>query len=616
MATKRNLPAALPPVRQENISVDPPARSAAGLPALVSSLSHVAQEMNLHTCFRSLSRLNQMGGIDCPGCAWPDPDTDRSAIGEFCENGVKAVAWEATRKKVTPAFFRRHSVADLSLWSDFELGKAGRITQPMVLRENRSHYEPVSWEEAFGMVAAALQSCPDPDKALFYTSGRTSNEAAFLYQLFARMYGTNNLPDCSNMCHESSGVGLSETLGIGKGSVRLEDFQLADLIIVAGQNPGTNHPRMLSALEAAKKNGAAVISINPLREAALVRFKHPQHVNGLLGHGTDISDLFLQVRINGDVALFKAIMRLLLEAEDARPGSVFDLPFIREKTTGFDDFIGALRQEDAMDLAQLAGVPFEQVRQAADLIRERKKIIICWAMGLTQHKNAVGNIRELVNLLLLKGSIGKPGAGTCPVRGHSNVQGDRTMGIWEAPPPAFLDRLEKVFDFKPPRRHGYNTVRAIQAMADGLIQVFFGLGGNFLSATPDTRFTASALRRCNLTVHVSTKLNRSHLITGRTALILPCLARTDTDRQVAGPQFQTVENSMGIVHATRGRLAPPSPHLLSEVDIVCRLAAATLPPSSVDWHSLRDDYDRIRNLIELSIPGFERFNERARYPAG
>lgn len=614
MPDQRPIP--VPPVETEHPRVGEPKETAAGIPALVSSLRHVAGEMTVSSCVKTLSTLNQMGGFDCPGCAWPDPDQVRSALGEFCENGVKAVAWEATRKRATPGFFKKHSLYELSRWSDHDLGKAGRITHPMLLHQGASHYEPVSWEAAFRLVADQLRACPSPDDALFYTSGRTSNEAAFLYQLFVRMYGTNNLPDCSNMCHESSGAGLSETLGIGKGSVRLEDFHLADLVLVVGQNPGTNHPRMLTALQAAKRRGAAIISVNPLREAALVRFRHPQELSGILGEGTAIADLFLQVRINGDVALFKSIMRLLLEAEEAQPGSVFDLDFIRGKTAGYEPFVEDLRRQDARELADQAGVPFDQVVQAADMIRQRRNIIICWAMGLTQHKNAVGNIRELVNLLLLKGSIGKPGAGACPVRGHSNVQGDRTMGIWEAPQPAFLDRLAEVFHFEPPRHHGYNTVRAIQAMAEGKIKVFFALGGNFLSATPDTEHTARALQHCELTVHVSTKLNRSHLITGRQALILPCLGRTESDVKAGKPQFQTVENSMGIVHSTEGRLKPASPHLLSEVDIVCRLAEATLPPSDVGWLKLRDDYDQIRELIERTIPGFEDYNRRVRNPAG
>ncbi len=629
-------PTPLTPLDPENIRIRKPETVAAGLPALTSSLRHVWEEMTLSACVKTLTTLNQMGGFDCPGCAWPDPDEHRSALGEYCENGVKAVAWEATKKRVTPAFFKKNSVRELSQWSDFKLGKAGRITHPMVLRAGATHYEPISWDDAFSLIANELRSLPSPDEALFYTSGRTSNEAAFLYQLFVRMYGTNNLPDCSNMCHESSGVALSETLGIGKGSVKLEDFYIADLILVIGQNPGTNHPRMLSALQTAKRAGAKIISVNPLREAALTRFKHPQSVGDMLGSGTEISDLFLQVKINGDVALLKAILRLMLEAEDAKPGSVFDHDFIQKNTAGYEDFIADLRRQDAAALAAEAGVPLEQVRQAADLIISKQKIIVCWAMGLTQHKNAVGNIREIVNLLLLKGSIGKPGAGTCPVRGHSNVQGDRTMGIWEAPKKQFLDKLAENFHFEPPRHHGLNVVRAIQAMADGKGKIFFALGGNFLSATPDTEFTAKALQSCQLTVQVSTKLNRSHLIAGRQALILPCLGRTERDVQKGGEQFVTVENSMGIVHSSQGKIAPASKRLLSEPAIVARLAAATLttrhadtfpggaagayPPrggaGGVNWLELIEDYARIRLLIEKTIPGFENYNERARNPAG
>jgi molybdopterin-dependent oxidoreductase alpha subunit len=605
-----------PPIEKENIRLSEPKTTAAGPPSLVSAARHIFREMNLRACVKTLNNLNQIDGIDCPGCAWPDPADHRSSLGEYCENGVKAITEEATYKRVLPEFFKEHSVAELSHWSDYKLGKSGRLTHPMILRPGATHYEPIDWEGAFKEIAGQLNALDSPDEAIFYTSGRTSNEAAFLYQLFVRQFGTNNLPDCSNMCHESSGVALSETLGIGKGSVKLEDFYITDLIVVMGQNPGTNHPRMLSALQTAKRNGAKIISINPLKETGLTAFKHPQQVGAWLGKSTALSDLFLQVRINQDVPLLKAILKLLLAAEE-RDGNVLDKAFIEEHTEGVDQLKADLTQYDLNDLAEQSGVPLTEIEKAAELIIAAEKMIVCWAMGLTQHKNGVQNIRELVNLLLLKGCVGKPGAGTCPVRGHSNVQGDRTVGIWDRPKPAFLDKLAEVFDFEPPRRHGFNTVEAIEAMAKGRGKVFFAMGGNFLSATPDTEYTAKALQNCELTVQVSTKLNRSHLVTGKTALILPCLGRTEIDRQAGGEQFVSVENSMGIVHSSRGRLEPASEHLLSEPAIVARLAFTTLgDKTKTDWLHLIEDYDRIRDLIERSVPGFDHYNRRVRNAGG
>jgi molybdopterin-dependent oxidoreductase alpha subunit len=564
---------------------------------------------------KMLLQVNQTEGFDCPGCAWPDPDDHRSVV-EFCENGAKAISEEATTKRVGPEFFAKYSVAELSKHTDYWLGKQGRLTHPMVLRKGKSHYEPIPWDDAFALIAAHLKACSSPDEAVFYTSGRTSNEAAFLYQLFVRQFGTNNLPDCSNMCHESSGVALKETIGIGKGTVKLSDFDLADLILVIGQNPGTNHPRMLTALQSAVRNGAKIIHINPLPEAGLQRFKHPQEVRGVLGKGTTLATLFLQVRINGDVALLKGIMKEML-AEEERTGKVFDKKFIAEQTTGFEEFIADIKAESWDLIVEQSGISREQIKEAADLIMKSNRMITCWAMGLTQHKNAVANVQEVVNLHLLRGMIGKPGTGVCPVRGHSNVQGDRTMGIYERPDAAFLDRLAKNFGFEPPRHHGYDVVDAIKAMHDGKVRVFFAMGGNFLSATPDTNYTAEALRRTKLTVHVSTKLNRAHLITGEEALILPCLGRTELDIQDGKPQFVSVENSMGIVHASRGSLPPASEHLLSEPVIVARLAKATLgEKSAVDWEWLVKDYDRIRDLIEKTIPGFENYNTRVRSKSG
>lgn len=607
-----------PPIEDENIIISKPETVAAGAEALTSSLKHIAREGNATNCTKSLFALNQVNGYDCPGCAWPDPDDakDRSSLGEYCENGVKAVAEETTAERVTPEFFQKHSIEEISKWSDYKIGKSGRLTHPMILKKGSSHYEKINWEDAFKTIAKELNKLNSPDEAIFYTSGRTSNEAAFLYQLFVRQYGTNNMPDCSNMCHESSGVALSETVGIGKGSVRLEDFYIADLIIIIGQNPGTNHPRMLSALQKSKKAGAKIISINPLKETGLIKFKHPQHPKDMLFGGTKLTDLYLQVKINEDVALLKAILKMMVAAEDEKPGSVFDHEFIKNSTKGIDAFLADLEKENLEELIAASGVAEKEIRKAADLIIQKKKIIICWAMGLTQHKNGVDNIREVVNLLLLKGSIGKPGAGTCPVRGHSNVQGDRTMGIWEILKPDFAKKLKENFDFDPPLEHGYNTVQAIKAMGEGKAKVFFAMGGNFLSATPDTEYTAKALQNCDLTVQVSTKLNRSHVVTGKTAIILPCLGRTEVDVQADGNQFVSVENSMGIVHQSNGGLEPASPYLKSEPAIVAGLAAATLTASKTDWLWLVEDYNRVREIIEKTIPGFDNYNDRVRNEGG
>ncbi|HEY0321350.1 MAG TPA: FdhF/YdeP family oxidoreductase [Pyrinomonadaceae bacterium] len=607
---------AQPPEELEGLSVKPPSKVAGGIPAVVVALKHAWGEMGVVRGTRTLLELNQKGGFDCPGCAWPDPDGERSHA-EFCENGAKHVADEATKKRVTPEFFRKWSVADLALKSDYWLGKQGRITHPMMLREGATHYEPVSWEEAFKLVADELNALRSPDEAIFYTSGRTSNEAAFLYQLFVRQLGTNNLPDCSNMCHESSGSALTETIGIGKGTVTLDDFEQADAIFIIGQNPGTNHPRMLSTLQAAKRRGSTIVHINPLPETGLNRFKHPQEVFRILGQGTELADLFLQVRINGDVALLKGIMKEVMEEEERRPGLVLDRKFIEDKTAGFEEFAQALKSVEWDALSEQSGISRSGMRKAAEVFTRAERTIVCWAMGLTQHKNAVANIQEIVNLLLLRGQIGKPGAGVCPVRGHSNVQGDRTMGIWERPTEAFLDSLAKEFDFEPPRKHGLDTVEAIKAMHEGRARLFFAVGGNFLSATPDTEYTADALRSCRLTAHVSTKLNRAHLITGEQALILPCLGRTEIDVQETGEQFVTMENSMGIVHSSRGKLEPASEHLLSEPAIIARLAAQTLGSrSSIDWQWYLADYDRIRDAIMRTIPGFDDYNRRVREPSG
>lgn len=613
---KNNIPNPQPPSNLTGLKLSTPKKVAAGFPAIVSSLQHVFGAMGIRRGSKALLNVNQKNGFDCPGCAWPDPDDERSRIGEYCENGAKAIAEEATTKKLDAPFFAKNSIPYLSTLSDYEIGKKGRIAQPMYLKSGSNFYEEISWDEAFLRIAKHLNGLNDPNEAVFYTSGRTSNEAAFLYQLFVREYGTNNLPDCSNMCHESSGVALSETLGIGKGSVTLEDFNDTDVVLILGQNPGTNHPRMLSALQKAKKRGASIIAINPIVEAGMVGFSNPQQLNGLLGGKTKLADIYLQVKINGDMALLQALAKLLLQAEEQNPGNVLDKLFIEQHTLGFEAYKAHLEVLSLADLVQFCGIPLAELQKVADLLATKKKIIACWAMGLTQHKNAVDTIKEIVNILLLKGSIGKPGAGTCPVRGHSNVQGDRTMGIYEKPTKSFLDTLEKEFRFSPPRENGFDTVASIKAMHAGVAKVFFAMGGNFLSASPDTLYTAKALQNCNLTVHVSTKLNRSHLIHGNEAIILPCLARTDKDLTGGKQQFVSVENSMGVVHKSMGNLLPVSQNMLSEVEIVCRLAKATLPHSKIEWESYIMDYDQIRQRIEKCVPGFQNYNKRIRLPAG
>jgi molybdopterin-dependent oxidoreductase alpha subunit len=607
---------AQPPDEVSSPEVKPISKVAGGIPAVLSAAKYTFREMGVVRGTRTMLQLNQTQGIDCPGCAWPEPDGERSHF-EFCEEGAKHVADEATRKRVTPEFFKKWSVRELSQQPDHWLNQQGRITHPMWLRAGGDHYEVINWEDAFALVANELNSLASPDEAIFYTSGRTSNEAAFLYQLFVRQFGTNNLPDCSNMCHESSGTGMKEVIGFGKGTVTLEDFDLADAIFVIGQNPGTNHPRMLTSLLQAKRRGCKIVHINPLPETGLARFKHPQEVWTWLGKGTKLADLFLQVRINGDVALLKGIMKEVLEAEERRPGQVLNREFIQQCTTGFEDFAVALNKVHWGDLLDQSGVSKVKIEDAARIFISSERVIFCWAMGLTQHKNAVANIQEIVNLMLLRGQMGKPGAGLCPVRGHSNVQGDRTMGIWEQPSQDFLNRLGNEFGFDAPRRHGLDTVHAISAMHAGKAKVFFALGGNFLSATPDTEYTAEALRRCRLTAHVSTKLNRAHLITGNQALILPCLGRTEVDEQENGPQFITTENSMAVVEGWQGRLPPASEHLLSEPAVVVGLAKAVLGSrSSVDWDGLLANYDRIRDHIEHVVPGFDEYNQRARQPGG
>jgi molybdopterin-dependent oxidoreductase alpha subunit len=605
------------PERFTGLKLTAPKEVAAGIPAVISSAGHIFSEMGLGRGLKALAKLNQKDGYDCPGCAWPDPDDERSAIAEYCENGAKAIAEEATSKKLTAEFFRENSLAELSLLDDYQIGKKGRVAQPMYLPIGATHYQEISWENAFKKIATQLNSLSSPDEAVFYTSGRTSNEAAFLYQLFVRAYGTNNLPDCSNMCHESSGVALTESIGIGKGSVKLGDFYEAEVILILGQNPGTNHPRMLSALQKAKEKGAKIISINPLPETGLISFSNPQTIKGALGIKAKLTDCFLQVKLNGDMPLLQALERLLLQEDEKKPGSVFDQDFISKQTSGYSEFVSHLKKQNFDDLLLASGISLQQITEVFEILKHKNKIIACWAMGLTQHKNAVDTIKEVVNLLLLKGSIGKPGAGTCPVRGHSNVQGDRTMGIYEKPSSSFLNSIKKSFDFDPPHKFGYDTVECIHAMHAGDAKVFFAMGGNFLSATPDTTYTAEALRKCKLTVHVSTKLNRSHLIHGEEAIILPCLARSDKDMVNGMNQFITTENSMGVIQMSSGNLKPVSTQLKSEVAIVCELAISVLGEKfNLNWKNYQENYDLIRDAIEQTIPGFENYNKRVKIPGG
>ncbi|MGJ5670178.1 FdhF/YdeP family oxidoreductase [Rhodococcus aetherivorans] len=601
---------------ENDIQITDPKSYAAGVPAVLVSLRRGLEQMGPLRTARTLARLNQRHGFDCPGCAWPETPGHRKAA-EFCENGAKAVAEEATTRKVGPEFFAAHSIPELLAQTDFWLGQQGRLTHPMIIRPGGAHYEPIGWDEAYAVIAEHLRALPSPDEAIFYTSGRTSNEAAFVYQLMIRSFGTNNMPDCSNMCHESSGTALTETIGIGKGSVSVTDLEDADLILIAGQNPGTNHPRMLSVLEKAKANGATVIAINPLPEAGLLRFKDPQKVNGVLGDGAQIADEFLQIRIGGDQALFQGLAKLLLEEEDRRPGTVLDREFLDSRCAGFEQWAEHIRAVDLATVLEATGLTREQIEQTARALIASNATIVCWAMGLTQQTHGVATIEDAVALLLMRGMIGKPGAGVCPVRGHSNVQGDRTMGIWEKMPESFLQALDDEFGIRSPRRHGLDAVDSIRAMRDGAAHVFMAMGGNFLSATPDTDVTAAALRNCALTVQISTKLNRSHLVHGRTGIILPSLGRTDKDVRNGRKQLVSVEDSMSVVHLSRGGLTPAGEQLRSEVAIVCELAQALFGPDHpVPWRAFADDYDAIRDAIARVVPGFDDFNTRVRRPDG
>ncbi|AZI58279.1 hypothetical protein EH165_09155 [Nakamurella antarctica] len=599
-------------INEANLVIGPVQDHAAGLKAVGVALKRGVEESGVVRTARSLARLNHRGGFDCPGCAWPDPMGVRRPA-EFCENGAKAVAEEATLRTVTPQFFAQHSLADLETKTDYWLGQQGRLTHPMVLRSGGTHYEPISWHDACELVAENLNRI-SPDRAVFYTSGRTSNEAAFLYQLFARSYGTNNLPDCSNMCHESSGSALSETIGIGKGSVSLEDIHQADLVLVVGQNPGTNHPRMLTALTETKSHGGHIVAVNPLPEAGLMNFSDPQTPSGIIGRGVKIADDFLQIKIGGDLALFKALGTLILQAEKASPGTVLDHDFLTQHVNGLAEYAHDAEQLDWDDVITATGLKREEIEALAARMVSASSIIVCWAMGLTQHKHSVPTLREIMNVLLLRGMIGKPGAGVCPVRGHSNVQGDRTMGIWEQMPEKFLAALDSEFGISSPRKHGLDTVDTLRGMAHGNVDVFVSMGGNFVAATPDTAATEVGMRKIGLTVQISTKLNRSHVVHGLQALILPTLGRSDKDDQhTSGAQFVTVEDSMSAVHSSRGRLAPVSDCLLAEPVIITRLAQAVLGTDHpVDWAAMEQDYDLIRDHIAAVVTGFDDFNTRVR----
>lgn len=569
---------------------------------------------------RALLKANQPDGFDCPGCAWGDPEHGSSF--EFCENGVKAVAWEATDRRTTPAFFREHTVSKLREWTDYDLENTGRLTHPMRYNTATDKYEAVEWDEAFQAIGGILKSFDTPDRVEFYTSGRASNEAAFLYQLFVRAYGTNNFPDCSNMCHEASGVALTQSVGVGKGTVLLEDFEQADAIFVVGQNPGTNHPRMLGDLRRAAERGARIVAFNPVRERGLERFADPQDKLEMLHGGSEpITSDYFQPRLGGDLAAFRGMAKAVFAADDAalaagRP-SVLDRAFLAAHTAELEAYRAAVDATSWDEIEDQSGLLRQSLEQAAEIYMQAGRVICTWAIGITQHRHSVITIREITNFMLLRGNIGKPGAGLCPVRGHSNVQGDRTVGINEHPPVAFLDVLEREFGFKPPREPGHNVLGAIGAMLDGTAQAFVALGGNFARATPDSPIISRALSSQRLTVHIATKLNHSHLVPGRDSFILPCLGHTEIDLNSKGvAQIVTVEDLMSMVHGSGGINQPASPLLRSEVAIIAGMANATLGPKPVDWLALADDYDLIREHIARVLPDFHDYNRRVRVPRG
>ena len=603
-------------INEDDLLVGKPKKSAAGLKAVEVALERGIAQAGVTRTMQSLLRLNQRDGTDCPGCAWPESQGTRKPA-EFCENGAKAVAEENTLRTVTPEFWAEHSIAELATKTEYWLGNQGRITHPMVIRPGDTHYSPIAWQEAFDLIGEHIRAST-PERTVFYTSGRTANETAFMYQLFARSIGTNNLPDCSNMCHESSGSALNPTIGIGKGTVSLEDIHKAELIFVVGQNPGTNHPRMLSALADCKSNGGKIVAVNPLPEAGLFNFKDPQSVSGVIGNGSSLADEFLPIKVGGDLALFQALGHLLLEEEERVPGSVVDHDFIATNTEGFAAYRAARKELDWAEIEIATGLSRLQISTVAQMLVKSKATIVCWALGLTQQPHSVDTIKEIINILLLQGNFGKPGAGACPVRGHSNVQGDRTMGIWEKPKEWLLTALDQEFGIASPREHGLDSVETVEAFENDDVDVFVSMGGNFALACSDTEVLEASMQRVGLTVHISTKPNRSHVMHGRTSLILPTLGRTDTDdKHPGGRQILSVEDSMSCVHSTQGRLTPVSEHLLAEPVIVARMAAATLGPDhAVDWKAMADDYDVIRDHISRVLPGFEDFNKRLRTKNG
>lgn len=591
----------------KDLKVTAPETWAVGIPAIEHAMVPALERMGVYATGRLALTVNHKRGMDCPSCAWADPD--RSKTLEFCENGFKSIVWESAKETVPREFFEQHSLTELESKSEYWLGMQGRITEPMYKAADSDHYVPVSWEQALGRVADALKGLSDPNRAVFYTSGRILNEPAFLLQLFARAFGTNNLPDCSNMCHEATGAGMVPVIGIGKSTVHYDDFGKADLIIVMGQNPATNHPRMLNALAECKENGGEMVAVNVLPEAGLLRYKNPQKPRGIIGHGEKLADQLLKIRTGGDQHLLQAIARRVFLAEKANPGNVLDHDFIAEHTTGIDDYRSQVMQLDEAEVLRATGLTSAEIDEVADRYIRSDATIITWALGITQHKKAVDTIKEVMNLLLLRGNIGKPGAGASPIRGHSNVQGDRTMGIWEQMPDAFLDKLGAAFDFAPPRAHGYDTVNTMNALDDGMIDVLVSFAGNLVAAVNDTARAETGIRRAQLTVQVATKLNRSHVITGREALILPVIGRTEFDLQATGRQRATVEDTVCVVRATEGELEPIAPGLLSDVSVICRLGALVLG-DGIDWLGMEADYDRIRDKIEQVVGGFETFNER------
>jgi len=583
---------------------------AGGMPSVTSTIKQVIRSQRAKENIKNLLRVNKAGGFDCPGCAWGDSS---EGMLHFCENGAKAIAWESTERTVGESFFAEYSVARLRKQSDYWLEYQGRLSQPMRYNRHSDHYEPISWDEAFELIANKLNALSSVDQAEFYTSGRASNEASYLYQLFGRLFGTNNFPDCSNMCHEASGIALKKSIGVGKGTVVLDDFYEASTIFVYGQNPGTNHPRMMNSLRKAAKNGCKIVSINNLREVALEKFASPQKPLELLGNqSVDISHLYLTPKLGSDIALIRGLVKSIIEYHSEK----IDNNFIMQQTQGFADYQLMVMNTDWQDIVSQTGVDIDDIHKAASVFANSKNAISTWAMGITQHKHSVDTIRELVNLHLMMGQIARKGAGLCPVRGHSNVQGNRTMGINEKPSADFLARLENYFQTPMPQNSGHNVHAALKALHSKSSKVLICLGGNIAAAAPDSEFTARALKNSEFSVQISTKLNRSHLSVENDALILPCLGRTELDEQQAGPQQITVEDTFSMVHASAGNTPPVSKSCLSETEIVAQIANKTLTNSSIDWLALKDDYSKIREFIAYTIEGFEDFNQKISVPFG